>query len=268
MNRDQIISFVYTDPEKRLERFCRNLTKSQPAGDWEELFSIVLEALCKLQHDNVVDLWHRKPGYNTQPLWMWLYRTAKVQAHGNRTRYKNTVITPAQIFTPTDDFSLIETDSLDEQDLTARQEYEDRLEQLHQRFEERAEHFPRLMKVVLQTYLKGGMNAAQVCREAGVPYNYYLAQIDKIRKVIEECADIRPSIPETKTEKPVYFKPNPTRCKNLIRISQTYTRQQDVPYWNLLKGAFQARERKLYPQPTLFPIRQYLPKIYRSIAIV
>jgi hypothetical protein len=158
---------------------------------------------------------------------------------------------------------------MESEDLAARQAFENRLEETHQKFEAQVEMFPKLLRVVLETYLRGNMNASYICRISGVPYNYYLSQLDEIRSIMEDCAGFkRTTTLLAQTPKaPVFHRQTYTRCRNLFRISQEYKKLNEVPYWNLLKGSFQARERKLYPQPTLFPIRQYLPSIYRKIAI-
>lgn len=262
MTRDEIIAFVYTDPEKRLERFCKSLTSGQKNGDWDELRAIVLERLCNLKHEEVVDMWRHKEGYRAQAIWIWLHNCAKTQAHGNRTTYQKIVLHPKEQFETAEYFDTVE----DVEDHSSRLAFETRVEQAHEKFEERVKDFPKLLRVVLETYLRGNMNASHICRISGVPYNYYLSQIDQIRRIMEECAGMRP-IARTVTPEVVFTMPSYTRCRNLIRISQQYKKINEVPYWHLLKGSFQARERKLYPQPTLFPIRQYLPMLYRKIAI-
>jgi hypothetical protein len=207
-------------------------------------------------------MWQHKPGYRAQAIWIWLHNCAKTQAHGNRTTYQKTVLHPKEQFESAEYFDVAD----EQEDLSSRLAFETKVEHVHQRFEEKVKDFPKLLRVVLESYMQNNMNASHICRISGVPYNYYLAQIEQIRKIMEECAGIRPMV-VIKKPAPLFAYANHTRCRNLIRISQQYKKIHDVPYWYLIKANFQARERKLYPQPTLFPIRQYLPALYRKIAI-
>jgi len=263
LNRDSIISFVYTDPEHRLERFCKTVTKGQLNGDWEQLFSIVLEKLCSLPHDQVHDLWQIKPGCKTPLIWIWLYNTAKIQATGNRTQYEREVLKPAeQLRHNIDDIA----GNLEyEFNLTDRLNYENNLIAAQEKFETLVSRSAPLTRIILESYLIGNMNASEICRKAGVPYNYYLSQLHEIHGMVEVSLGIhRPH----RAPKITHIPRPSTGCKRLIYVCTHFKRACDVPNWKKVSSTFVSREKRLYRQKTLFPIKQFLPRIYQNLAIV
>lgn len=246
MNREEIIAFIFNDPEHRLERFCKSLTASQVNGDWKELQSIVLERLCSLSSNQVEDLWKQKEGFTAQAIWIWLHRTAKIQAHGNRTNYQSIVLTPKVIRVEDDFFD----EAVEPEDLSTRQEFEDKLKKANDQFNHRMKKFTRLERVILETYMVGGMNGSKICKQAGVPYAFYMSKLSNIKRIVRECMGVEEEIPKT-----------------LLGVAEYYQNITDVPNWRTVKATFISRERKRYRQPTLFPIKQFLPAIYRKIKI-
>jgi hypothetical protein len=245
-----------------LERFCKSVTKGQLNGDWEQLYSIVLEKLCSLDHDKVIDLWSIKDGCTTPLIWVWLFNTARIQATGNRTQYQREVIKPAELLRH-DVYEIADCIEY-EFNITDRLNYENNLSDARDKFCSLVEKSEPLTRVILESYLIGNMNASEICRRAGVPYNYYLSKLHEIYDMVEVSLGV--SKPHQAPK--ITHIPRPaTGCKRLIYVSTHFKRPSDVPNWKRVSSTFVNREKRLYRQQTLFPIKQFLPPVFRKLSI-